>query len=117
MMDFSDLVKRLASDAPAATTVRDSKPALLVSWWCTFYALTIIMIRLIGRWVRTEKVFVDDMFMIGAIVPLLLRMGFTHIVLKNGTNNAITDLLSADDILSRELGSKMVLLARLFYVT
>lgn len=42
-------------------------------------------------------------------------MAFVHVVLLYGTNNVITDGLS-DDVISRKiLGSKLVLVSRIFY--
>lgn len=108
-------VLRLVTEAPDITTFRDDKPTLLVSWWCTCYAIAIIVIRFCGRYVRAEKVFLEDAIMLLAITPLLVRMGFVHIVLRNGTNNTITDGLSAQNIQQRELGSQLVLAARISY--
>ena len=50
-----------------------------------------------------------------SIIPLFARMGCVHVVLRWGTNNAITAGLSAEDIWHREIGSKCVLPARIFY--
>lgn len=50
-----------------------------------------------------------------SIIPLLGRMAFAHVVLRWGTNNAITTGLTADGIYHREIGSKMVLPARIFF--
>lgn len=78
----------------------------------------IILARLSGRWVRTEKLFREDIIMALSIIPLMLRMGCAHIVLRNGTNNTTIDgPLSDVDILQRETGSKAVLAARIFYAS
>ncbi len=69
-----DLFRRFATAAPALQTFHDNKPTLLVSWWCTFYAITVILLRVGGRYIRTEKIFVEDGLMMVAIVPLLIRM-------------------------------------------
>ncbi len=112
-----DIFRRFASEAPSPTPYQETKPTLLVCWWCTFYALTIILFRLVGRYLRAEKVFIEDGIMMFAIIPLLLRMGFTHLVLVKGTNNVdITGLLE-EEIKSRVLGSQMVLVSRIFYAT
>lgn len=79
------------------------------------YAFAIILVRLGGRYVRAEKVFLEDAIMMGAIIPLLIRMGFVQIVLSHGTNNTVTDGLSNFDISKRELGSQMVMASRVFY--
>ena len=60
--------------------------------------------------------FMEDKIMALSIIPLLARMGCVHLVLKYGTNNAlITHTLSDEEIWQRELGSKLVLPARIFY--
>lgn len=53
--------------------------------------------------------------MMVAVVPLIVRMTLVHLVLIWGTNNAKTDGLSEMDIRDREIGSRLVLAARIFY--
>jgi len=110
-----DLLRRPVSDAPDPTTFRNDKPRLLVSWWCTFYSLTIILTRVAGRYVRAEKIFPEDGIMLLAIIPLLIRMAFVHVVFLFGTNNVLTEGLSAQQIHQREIGSQMVLVSRFMY--
>ncbi len=110
-----DILRRLVTEAPDLQTARDNKPTLLVSWWCTAYAVAVIFIRFCGRYVRAEKVFLEDGIMLAALCPLFIRMAFVHVVLKNGTNNTKTDGLSEQNIHDRELGSQMVLASRIFY--
>jgi len=51
-----------------------------------------------------------------AIIPLLARMGFIHVTLIWGTNNVdISQPFSETELRHREIGSKMVLPARIFY--
>ncbi|KMP07556.1 hypothetical protein DIZ76_017266 [Coccidioides immitis] len=109
------LTRRLYSDAPPAQSRRETNPTLLVSWWATGFSLTIILIRVCGRYIRTERLFPEDRIMALSIIPLLIRMGFVHMVLLWGTNNAVTTGFSAQDVSHRELGSRMVLGARIFY--
>lgn len=90
-------------------------PTLLVSWWCTIFALTTILIRIFGRWVRTERLFREDKIILWSIIPLLIRMGLVHVVLIYGTNNTDTTGLSSTQIMHREIGSKLVLAARILY--
>ena len=90
-------------------------PTLLVSWWATGFSIIIILIRNMGRFVRTERLFREDKIMFWSIIPLLIRMGFVHVVLIWGTNNTVTLGLDAEDIHHREIGSKLVLAARVFY--
>ncbi|KAK0109809.1 hypothetical protein ONS95_002481 [Cadophora gregata] len=110
-----DVFRRFVSEAPDIQTFRDTKPTLLVSWWCTAYAIAVIFLRFCGRYVRAEKVFLEDGIMVLAIVPLLIRMAFTHVVLVYGTNNTKTDGLSEKSLHDREIGSQLVLASRIFY--
>ncbi|MCJ1443985.1 MAG: hypothetical protein MMC23_004485 [Stictis urceolatum] len=105
----------LLTPPPPAQTFIQINPTLLVSWWATGFSMAIILFRLAGRWVRTERLFVEDKIMAASIIPLLIRMGFAHVVLKYGTNNTILDELSSLDIAHRETGSRLVLPARIFY--
>jgi hypothetical protein len=108
-----DLVRRFSSEAPAARSFQQDKPTLLVCWWCTLYAIAIVLFRILGRYVRAEKMFLDDRIMLASLIPLLGRMAFVHVVLLFGTNNAITDGLSDEDIHRRAIGSGLVLWARI----
>jgi multisubunit Na+/H+ antiporter MnhE subunit len=105
----------LYSSPPAAQTRLDSNPTLLMSWWATGFAFAIIVVRVLGRYIRTKRLFPDDWVMLLSILPLLIRMGLIHVVLLFGTNNAISDGFTEQDIRQRELGSKLVLAARIFY--
>lgn len=49
------------------------------------------------------------------IIPLFLRMGVVHVVLLYGTNNTITTGLSDQEIYHRSIGSRLVLVSRIFY--
>lgn len=93
----------------------DLNPTLIVSWWCTLFALTAVGIRLFGRWIRTEKLFLEDKIMFWSTVPLLARMACVHVILLWGTNNTVTQGLTPTEIRHREIGSKLVLAARIFY--
>lgn len=93
----------------------DVNPTLIVSWFCTIFSLVVILIRIAGRWVRTEKLFREDKVMLWSIIPLLARMAFAHPVLIWGTNNVQTFTLSEQDIINRSMGSRLVLGARIFY--
>lgn len=116
MTDYhSGLVRRFSTTPPDYQTRNDRNPTLLVSWFCTIFALVIIIIRLLGRWVRTERLFREDKVMFWAIIPLIARMGFVHVILLWGTNNTITTGLSELEIYQRTIGSKLVLPARILY--
>jgi hypothetical protein len=110
-----ELFRRLVDAAPALTTFRDVKPTLLVSWWCTIYAMAVIFLRVGGRYIRTEKLFIDDVIMLLAMIPLLMRMAFVHVVLLLGTNNTVTTGLTPGEIHQREVGSQLVLASRIMY--
>ncbi|KAH0541442.1 hypothetical protein FGG08_004051 [Glutinoglossum americanum] len=102
------LDRRLYSNVPPpARTSREDHPTLLVTYWCSFFALGIILFRLAGRYVRTEQLFREDKIMAFSIVPLLSRLALIHVVLIYGTNNAITIGLGPVQIHKREIGSRL----------
>ena len=103
-----------SSPPPPKDKVQDN-PTLLVSWWCTGFAVAIILVRLAGRYVRTEMLFKEDKIMALSLIPLLLRMGLVHLVLLWGTNNTTTTGLTSLDISHREIGSRLVLASRIMY--
>lgn len=105
-----------SSDTPPDHRTRvDNHPTLLVSWWCTICALFIIITRLFGRFVRTERLFAEDVIMALAMIPLLIRMGLVDVILLYGTNNVQTAGLTAENIYHRSIGARLVLASRIFY--
>lgn len=90
-------------------------PTLLMSWWATAFSLLIIIVRLLGRYVRIERFFPEDKVMMISVFPLTIRMVLVHYVLVLGTNNVKANGLTAEQISQRETGSKLVLAARIFY--
>jgi hypothetical protein len=102
-------------EPPALQTEFAMHATLLVSWWCTGFALAVILVRVFGRYVRTEKLFLEDKIMAASIFPLLARMGLVHVVLLWGTNNTVSNTLSTIDVQHREIGSKLVLASRITY--
>jgi hypothetical protein len=79
-------------------------------------SLVIILLRLGGRYIRNERLFREDKIMAISILPLLARMACVHIVLIYGTNNVDLDgLVDPVKIHHREIGSRAVLAARIFY--
>lgn len=50
-----------------------------------------------------------------SIAPLLLRMAFAHCVLRWGTNNVVLTGMTPLELQRRELGSILVLPARILY--
>ncbi|KAL9021123.1 MAG: hypothetical protein Q9185_001662 [Variospora sp. 1 TL-2023] len=107
--------RALYSDPPPAKDSIANHPTLLVSWWCTGFAAAIILVRLCGRYIRTERLFGEDKVMAASLIPLLGRMGLVHVVMLWGTNNARTDGLATVDIHHREVGSRLVLVSRIMY--
>lgn len=53
--------------------------------------------------------------MLYSVIPLLIRMALIHVVLIWGTNNTASFGLTETEIRHREIGSKLVLAARVFY--
>lgn len=107
--------RSLYSSAPPARTKAEDNPTLLVSWWCTGFALAFIIVRVAGRYVRAEKLFREDKIIAWSIIPLVTRMALVHLILIWGTNNAITTGLTEVQIRNREMGSKLVLASRIMY--
>lgn len=105
----------LYSSAPSARTKSQDNPTLLVSWWCTGFAFAVIVVRLAGRYTRTEKLFREDKIIAWSIIPLLTRMALVHLILIWGTNNATTTGLTEAQIRNREMGSRLVLASRIMY--
>lgn len=107
----------LYSSAPPERPFSDAKPTLLVAWWITLFCTCLILLRLSGRYIRVEKLFIEDKITALALLPLYMRMACTHVVLLYGTNNielAGTDLFS-QEIERRIIGSKVVLAGRILH--
>lgn len=106
------------SAPPPMLTPFEIKPTFIMSLWCTAYAITIIIFRCTGRWMRTERIWVEDVI-IGLSVPVVIaRTTLIAYVLNYGTNNvAEEDLTGAEDIRRREIGSQLVLCTRVLYAT
>lgn len=107
----------LYSEPPPLNPFSDDKPTLLVCWWITTFCAVIILLRVSGRFVRTEKLFPEDKTAALALLPLFLRMGCVHAILVYGTNNAeLADANLPDDVLHRKsIASGLVLLSRFLY--
>lgn len=107
----------LYSDPPPLLPFTDVKPSLLVCWWITIFCTTIILFRVGGRYVRTERLFTEDKMAALAIIPLFMRMACVHVVLVYGTNNADFSgvELSDEDIRKKQIASGLVLASRIFY--
>lgn len=116
MASVSLVARGLYPDGPPAMQTREQiNPTLMMSWWATGFSLAIIIVRLCGRYTRIERLFPEDKVMMISVIPLVIRMVLVHYVLVLGTNNTTTMELTEQDISQRELGSKLVLAARIFY--
>lgn len=107
-------IMSIYSPPPPLRSFRDDQPTLLVCWWCTIFAAVVILFRVCGRYVRTERLFREDWIAFACLIPLFIRMAFVHVVLLFGTNNVITDTLTDREIYRREVGSRLVLASRIF---
>ncbi|KAK2067721.1 hypothetical protein P8C59_001434 [Phyllachora maydis] len=107
----------LYSNPPPLSDFSDEKPTLLVCWWLTIFCTVIILLRVAGRFVRSERLFTEDKTVALALIPLHLRMACVHLILLWGTNNAqLADAnLSDDQIRHKSIASGLVLLSRIFY--
>ena len=109
------LEKRLYSEPPDQQSRFALNPTLLLSWWCTGFALAIIIVRICGRYIRNERLFREDKLMALSIIPLCIRMGLVHVILIWQTNNVVTAGLTEVQIQQREIGSRLVLASRISY--
>jgi hypothetical protein len=107
----------LYSDAPSYREFKYDKPTLLVCWWATSLCACVILLRVAGRFIRTERLFPEDRIAALAIIPLFLRMGCVHYIILNGTNNIERDgmVLSENELAHIEIASGLVLLSRVLY--
>jgi len=107
----------LYTSPPSVWTTQHNKPALLVCWWATSLCTVIIVLRVCGRFIRTERLFREDKMAALALIPMLFRMGCVHAVLTYGTNNNdFSEMLLSDvELRQRSIGSGLVLLARILY--
>jgi hypothetical protein len=106
----------LYSPPPRLHSFQEDKPSLLVCWWITLFCCTIILVRLGGRFIRSEKLFREDKIASLAIIPLLARIALLHIVFVYGTNNAqLPDDVDDEEIRRRVIGSGLVLATRMLY--
>ena len=103
------------SSPPAYRPFREIKPTLLVAWWITIFCTCLTLLRLAGRYVRVERLFLEDKIMALSLVPMYLRMACAHVVLLYGTNNVEQPALSDTDLHDRQTGSRLVLASRVFY--
>lgn len=107
----------LYSHAPELLPWHDVKPTVLVCWWATLFATVIILLRVAGRFIRSEMLFTEDKMAFYALIPMYARMGCVHVILIYGTNNNdFSNLtLTPDEIRRRTIGSGLVLASRIFY--
>jgi hypothetical protein len=107
----------LYSSPPSLWEWSYNKPTLLVCWWATTFCTVIIVLRVAGRFIRTERLFREDKMAALALVPMLLRMGCVHFILRYGTNNSDFTgvVMTPGDLRRREIASGLVLASRILY--
>ncbi|KAJ2905437.1 hypothetical protein MKZ38_005535 [Zalerion maritima] len=107
----------LYSDPPPLLPFFEVKPTLLVCWWITIFCTTIILFRVGGRYVRTERLFPEDKTAALSMVPLFLRMGCVHVILTYGTNNADFSGVDLTDeqLRQKSIASGLVLASRILH--
>ncbi|KAF3768032.1 hypothetical protein M406DRAFT_338683 [Cryphonectria parasitica EP155] len=107
----------LYSEAPDQLPWTSVKPTVLVCWWATLFSTIIILLRVTGRFVRSEMLFTEDKMAFFCLIPLYVRMGLVHAILLYGTNNVQVSglLFSTDELWRRKIGSGLVLASRIFY--
>ncbi|ROT40668.1 hypothetical protein SODALDRAFT_376440 [Sodiomyces alkalinus F11] len=107
----------LYSDPPPLRDAAQDKPSLLVCWWITIFCTVIILLRVTGRFIRSEKLFREDRIASLALIPMYLRMGCVHFILHHGTNNAQLEgvNLTALALERKTIASGLVLASRIFY--
>ncbi|WYZ45245.1 hypothetical protein EsH8_VIII_000561 [Colletotrichum jinshuiense] len=107
----------LYTEPPELRKFSQDKPSLLVCWWITSFCTVIILLRVAGRFIRTERLFQEDKVAALALIPLWLRMACVHFILLYGTNNAQLDgvELSLEEMDRKRIASGLVLASRIFY--
>ena len=109
----------LYSSPPPARPFSTDKATLLTSWWITAMCAVVIVLRLIGRYIRVGRLFGEDKVAAAVLIPLLLRMAFIHPILLYGTNNVLLDdtqpALSDTEIQQRSIASRLVLVSRILH--
>ncbi|KAK2603609.1 hypothetical protein QQS21_004190 [Conoideocrella luteorostrata] len=107
----------LYSEPPPAKSLSDTKPTLLVAWWITIFCTCLTLLRLAGRYIRIEKLFLEDKIAAASLLPLYLRIACVHVVLLYGTNNVQLDQgnVAAEELSRRATASRVVLAGRIFY--
>lgn len=107
----------LYSDPPSYRDFKYDKPSLLVCWWVTSLCTCIILLRVTGRFIRTERLFPEDRIAALTLIPLFLRMGCVHYIMIHGTNNIDFNgvVMTEAEVKHREIASGLVLLSRILY--
>jgi len=110
----------LYTPAPPARPFSNDKPTLLVAWWIAGLCSIVVGLRLAGRYIRVEKLFLEDKIAAIFLIPLFLRTAVLHVVLLYGTNNVLVDgdtalRFSQEEIQRRSIGSGLVLLTRILH--
>lgn len=95
-------------------------PTLIIHWLFSWLALAIMALRLGWKHVSKKRYNMGDYLTVGAILCVLARLGFIHIVLTWGTNNIPKAVwksrtLTAEEIYRRGVGSRLAIANRFVY--
>ena len=98
----------------------ETESELIILWFLTGAAVAIMILRLLLRIHRKQRLETGDYFTIAAIVSILLRGAVIHVALVWGTNsipsaNRKTINFTAKEVYRREVGSKLTIVNRVFY--
>jgi hypothetical protein len=98
----------------------DEIDELLILWFLTGAAATIMIFRLVLRRCSKQSLEPGDYFTIAAIISLLLRGAVIHVALVWGTNSITAAVraqlqFTSEEIYRREIGSKLTIVNRVFY--
>lgn len=93
---------------------------LLILWFLTGAAVAIMVLRLVLRRYRKQRLELGDHLTIAAIISLLLRGAVIHVALVWGTNSITAAVraqlqFASEEIYRREAGSKLTIVNRVFY--
>lgn len=100
--------------------MNEDESELIILWFLTGAAVAIMILRLVLRTYRKQRLELGDYFTIAAIISVLLRGAVIHVALVWGTNSitsaARTKInFTPQEIYRREIGSKLTIVNRVFY--
>ncbi len=100
-------------------TPKQEMRVLVVSYSMAAITFAVLMTRFGWRAIRGVRR-KDDWLALAAVLPLLVRLALVHVIIRLGTNSGTAKgaegALPYEEVQRRELGSKLVLAARVLYV-